>query len=86
MLKRQFGLDKPLPTQYLIWLVGNDWMKVDTDGDGIADSYGHAQGHPARRLSAFPSARASRCLTEIGLTAAQHDLPDGELPCWWSRC
>jgi len=22
MLKRQFGLDKPLQTQYLIWLVG----------------------------------------------------------------
>ena len=29
ILKRQLGLDKPLPVQYLIWLVGNDWMKVD---------------------------------------------------------
>ena len=44
LLKRQFGLDKPLPTQYIIWLVGNDWMKVDTDGDGIEDSYGTRQG------------------------------------------
>jgi len=44
MLKRQFGLDKPLPTQYLIWLVGNDWMKVDTDGDGTLDSYGTRRG------------------------------------------
>lgn len=44
LLKRQFGLDKPLPTQYLIWLVGNDWMRVDTDGDGVLDSYGTRQG------------------------------------------
>src|SRR5512136_3380982 len=44
MLKRQFGLDKPLPTQYLIWLVGNDWMKVDTNGDGVFDQYGTRKG------------------------------------------
>jgi hypothetical protein len=31
-LKRQLGLDKPLPLKYLVWLVGNDWMKVDADG------------------------------------------------------
>jgi peptide/nickel transport system permease protein len=44
LLKRQFGLDKPLPTQYLIWLVGNDWMNVDMDGDGIAESSGTRHG------------------------------------------
>jgi peptide/nickel transport system permease protein len=44
LLKRQFGLDKPLPTQYLIWLVGNDWMQVDKNGDGVLDSYGTRQG------------------------------------------
>jgi peptide/nickel transport system permease protein len=44
MLKRQFGLDKPLPVQYLVWLVGNDWMKVDVDGDGVAESYGQRRG------------------------------------------
>jgi peptide/nickel transport system permease protein len=44
MLKRQFGLDKPLPMQYVIWLIGNDWMKVDADGDGIAESYGERRG------------------------------------------
>ena len=44
MLKRQFGLDKPLPVQYVIWLIGNDWMRVDADGDGIADSYGQRRG------------------------------------------
>ena len=36
-IRRSFGLDKPLPVQYVIWLVGNDWMEVDTDGDGIPD-------------------------------------------------
>jgi len=44
VLKRQFGLDKSLPVQYVIWLAGNDWMKVDADGDGIADSYGTRKG------------------------------------------
>ncbi len=33
-LTQQLGLDQPLPVQYLIWLVGNQWMKVDLDGDG----------------------------------------------------
>jgi peptide/nickel transport system permease protein len=44
ILKRQFGLDKPIPTQYLIWLVGNDWMKVDADGDGVEESFGTRRG------------------------------------------
>ena len=43
-LKRQLGLDKPLPLQYVVWLVGNDWVKVDLNGDGIADSYGTRRG------------------------------------------
>lgn len=44
ILKRQFGLDKPLPVQYVVWLVGNDWMKVDADGDGVAESNGQRKG------------------------------------------
>ena len=43
-LKRQLGLDKPLPLQYVIWLVGNDWMKIDSNGDGIAESHGTRLG------------------------------------------
>jgi len=43
-MKREFGLDKPLPVQYVIWLVGNDWMRVDSDGDGVKDSYGTRKG------------------------------------------
>ena len=43
-IKRSFGLDKPLPVQYVVWLVGNDWMRVDEDGDGVNDSYGTRKG------------------------------------------
>ncbi len=43
-LKRQFGLDKPLPVQYVVWLAGNDWMRIDADGDGVAESYGERKG------------------------------------------
>ena len=43
-IKRSFGLDKPLPVQYIIWLAGNDWMAIDTDGNGITDSYGTRKG------------------------------------------
>jgi peptide/nickel transport system permease protein len=44
LLKRQFGLDQPLVLRYIYWLVGNDWTKVDTNGDGIKDSYGQGKG------------------------------------------
>lgn len=44
ILKRQFGLDKPLPVQYVIWLIGNDWMDIDTDGDGVPDGRGERLG------------------------------------------
>jgi len=43
-LTRQLGLDKPISVQYLIWLVGNDWMKIDVDGDGAPDEYGTRKG------------------------------------------
>ncbi len=43
-LKRQLGLDKPLPFQYVVWLAGNDWMKVDLNGDGIAEGHGSRRG------------------------------------------
>jgi len=39
-LKRQLGLDKPIYIQYLYWLAGNDWTKVDMDGDGVGETPG----------------------------------------------
>ena len=43
-LRRQLGLDQPLYVQYLVWLVGNDWMKTDMDGDGVPDTPGTRKG------------------------------------------
>jgi peptide/nickel transport system permease protein len=43
-LTRQLGLDKPVLVQYVIWLAGNDWMKLDMDGDGVAETYGTRRG------------------------------------------
>jgi peptide/nickel transport system permease protein len=43
-LTRQLGLDKPLLVQYMYWLIGNDWTKVDMDGDGIAETAGDRTG------------------------------------------
>ncbi len=43
-LTRQLGLDKPIAVQYIIWLVGNDWMEIDVDGDGVPDDYGTRRG------------------------------------------
>ena len=37
-LKAQLGIDDPFHIQYLRWLVGDDWMRWDSDGDGVADS------------------------------------------------
>jgi peptide/nickel transport system permease protein len=43
-LTRQLGLDKPIYVQYVYWLIGNDWAKVDMDGDGVAETPGRRQG------------------------------------------
>lgn len=43
-LTRQLGLDKPVLVQYVVWLIGNDWMKIDMDGDGIPETPGKRKG------------------------------------------
>lgn len=43
-LTRKLGLDKPILVQYAIWLIGNDWMDVDVDGDGVPDGKGTRRG------------------------------------------
>ncbi len=37
-MKHQLGLDQPILTQYVYWLIGNDWAKVD------ANTYGTRKG------------------------------------------
>ncbi|GAB4527640.1 MAG: ABC transporter permease [Anaerolineae bacterium] len=36
-LSAQLGLNDPVYIQYLRWLTGDDWMRWDSDGDGLAD-------------------------------------------------
>src|SRR5512143_1159380 len=43
-LSRQLGLDQPVMVRYLYWLIGNDWTKVDLDGDGVAETPGPRRG------------------------------------------
>ena len=43
-LTRQLGLDKPITVQYAVWLIGNDWMDIDLDGDGVPDAKGTRRG------------------------------------------
>ena len=44
ILRRQLGLDKPLPVQYLVWMIGNDWMKVDNGAAAGGTAYGTRHG------------------------------------------
>ncbi|MBZ0298538.1 MAG: ABC transporter permease [Anaerolineae bacterium] len=37
LLAAQLGISDPFPVQYLRWLLGDDWMRWDSDGDGISD-------------------------------------------------
>jgi peptide/nickel transport system permease protein len=43
-MRRQLGLDQTPLTQYLYWLIGNDWAQIDSDGDGTGDTYGTRRG------------------------------------------
>lgn len=43
-MMRRLGLDRPLVEQYVIWLVGNDWMMIDVYGDGSEIAPGTRQG------------------------------------------
>jgi peptide/nickel transport system permease protein len=43
-LRRQWGLDQPVYKQYLTWLIGNDWQKIDMDGDGVPETPGKRLG------------------------------------------
>ncbi|HRQ24046.1 MAG TPA: ABC transporter permease [Anaerolineales bacterium] len=43
-LRRQLGLDQPMYVQYVVWLVGNDWMLIDMDGDGVGETPGKRRG------------------------------------------
>lgn len=43
-LTRQLGLDQPALVQYAVWLIGNDWMDIDLDGDGAPDAKGTRRG------------------------------------------
>ena len=65
-LRRQWGLDQPLYMQYLVWLVGNDWMQVDTNGDGGFDGYGTRKGI-LRGDFGFSFRTRQPVLTEISL-------------------
>ena len=40
----QLGVNDPFPIQYLRWLIGDDWMMVDSNADGKADSWGDNYG------------------------------------------
>lgn len=66
ILKRQFGLDQPLPVQYVYWLAGNDWTQADTDGDGSPESIGTRKGI-LRGDFGFSYRTREPVLQEIGL-------------------
>lgn len=34
----RMGVNDAWPVQYLRWLLGDDWMRFDSDGDGVADT------------------------------------------------
>lgn len=44
IMRRQLGLDQPPLTQYLYWLIGNDWTHIDVDGDGVGETTGERRG------------------------------------------
>lgn len=55
-LSERLGVDDPAHIQYLRWLIGDDWMRWDGDGDGVSDHavliplYGNARDQRFRLI------------------------------------
>lgn len=43
-MAERLGVNDPWPVQYIRWLIGDDFRKFDTDGDGVADEWGTNRG------------------------------------------
>lgn len=43
-LEAQLGVNDPWHMQYLYWLIGDTWVRRDTDGDGEGDMWGQRKG------------------------------------------
>lgn len=65
-LEMQLGVNDPLPLQYLRWLIGDDWMMVDTNADGEADAWGDNYGILRGDFGTSFKFRGSNPLTLIG--------------------
>jgi peptide/nickel transport system permease protein len=44
LLRARYGLDDPLPLQFVHWLIGDDWYWRDITGDGVPDEPGRRRG------------------------------------------
>ena len=44
IIMASLGVDAPWPVQYVRWLVGDDWVQLDKNGDGTLDGYGTRRG------------------------------------------
>ncbi len=44
LMAERLGVNDPWPLQYVRWLVGDDWMRFDSNGDGIRDEPGTRLG------------------------------------------
>jgi peptide/nickel transport system permease protein len=43
-LREKYGLNDPLPVQFVTWLAGDDWRLRDMNMDGEGETYGEQQG------------------------------------------
>lgn len=44
LVRARYGLNDPLPLQYVHWLIGDNWYQRDVTGDAIPDEYGRRLG------------------------------------------
>ncbi len=65
-LAAKLGVDDPFFVQYLRWLIGDDWMLVDTNLDGELDSWGDNYGILRGDFGTSFKFRGSNPLTLIG--------------------
>lgn len=70
-LEERLGVNDIFPVQYMRWLLGDDWMRWDSDGDGISDGSIFIRLHDKEGNTLPPGNRQGILRGDFGISFSQ---------------